>query len=64
MSTKKHPWRNQDTAPSSDSPNRVREVMKREDGGLDVTLQTGKSFTLGPDDEALQAWVVWTMLAP
>jgi hypothetical protein len=42
--------------------NQVKEVCKLEGGSLRVTLNSGEVFTLGPDDEQFQAFVVWSVL--
>lgn len=42
--------------------NAAKTVRKLDDGGLEVTLGSGKAFTLSADDIELQAFIVYTML--
>jgi hypothetical protein len=44
-------------------PNRVREVMKLDNGGLRVTLHSGKTFELAKEDELFQTFIVYSVLA-
>jgi hypothetical protein len=44
-------------------PNRVREVMKLDNGGLRVTLHSGETFELAKEDELFQTFVVYSVLA-
>lgn len=44
-------------------PNRVKQVTKMHDGGLQVTLRSGETFTLSKDDMELQVFVIYTVLA-
>lgn len=43
--------------------NRVKEVMKRENGNLFVKLHGGRIFEIDKNDELFQAFVVYTVLA-
>ena len=44
-------------------PNRVSNVMRCNDGGLRVTLHSGRTFKIDKDDEMIQAFIVYTVLA-
>lgn len=43
--------------------NRVKTVIKTEDGDLAVVLASGERFTIDKDDDLFQAFVVYTILA-
>lgn len=45
-------------------PNRVASVMKLADGGLRVTLRSGQRFDLGPHDERVQAFIIYSVIMP
>lgn len=42
--------------------NRVVWVQKREDGGLLCRQSSGNEFTIPPEDDVMQAFVIMTML--
>lgn len=44
-------------------PNKVKTVKKLDDGSLSVTLNSGKQFTLGPEDEQFQVFVIYSVIA-
>lgn len=51
------------TTKSIKEPNRVREISKCEDGGLLVTQKSGRTLKISKDDELIQAFIVYSVLA-
>lgn len=43
-------------------PNRVKSIRKLDSGALEVTQHSGQVFTIGPDDEFFQAFLVYMVL--
>ncbi|MEB2558810.1 hypothetical protein [Burkholderia cenocepacia] len=44
--------------------NRVKSIKKLDSGALAVTLHSGLTYELEPDDDEFQAFVVYTVLSP
>lgn len=44
-------------------PNKVKAVTKLQDGGLRIEFNSGAMIDLSADDEMIQAFAVYTMLA-
>ena len=43
--------------------NRIKTVTKLEGGSMLVTTHSGQTYTIAADDETLQAFAVYTVLA-
>lgn len=43
-----------------EAENKVKEVMKKDDDALQVTLMSGESFTIPAEEAELQSWIVFT----
>ncbi|MBU9378725.1 hypothetical protein [Burkholderia gladioli] len=43
-------------------PNRVKSVKKLDSGAFAVTLHSGRTYAIAPEDELFQAFVVYTVL--
>ncbi|MEX3614124.1 MAG: hypothetical protein VB141_10335 [Burkholderia gladioli] len=44
--------------------NRVKSIKKLDSGALAVTLHSGVTYEIAPEDEISQAFVVYTVLNP